>query len=508
MKPLRHPVADLVLLVLWLAFLCAFPALKLSSEFVGRPRFSDPTADENREPAPFPDYLHASPAAWPAATEAWYGDNFAYRAEIVGFYNDVNLRILQSPVAQQVPGRDGWIFRRALLHADDPAQQGTWPEMEDCLGAFEATPEFLDNWRTLFEGRVAWAEAHGARYLEALTPVKAQVHPGHLPFQARLRHHSVGEAVEAALAGSRAATNVLFLRHGLAAAARSGETLYYREDHHVNPRGAYRVFAEIARAAAGPDGAGAEPPPFLPAPPADADDPDGPAACWVSPLEDRLHVRVPGSRAMRNPALGIAAPGGRGYPGMPVYVVQPGERRYLAIAHDSFLRFPLDSWRRKPPERFAVPFGPAFDRIAMLLFVRFTTPILERTVRDEVPDVIVEQFSESKLLFGPIRGSLDDTMRRAAAYGRAADVAGDGSGEGEGPFLALAVFERVETPDAEPATAVLLDAATGRPLATLPVPAGVRRAVFFPAVRGPFPRGLAPRLDGGTCASVRLTLRQ
>ena len=498
-----NKTADAILLAFWIILLAAFPVLKLASSLFGRPDFGNPTAAENREPAPFPDFRALSPARWCPATEDWYNDNFAYRAAIVGFYNDVNLRVFQSPVAQMVPGRSGWIFRRALLDAADPAQRGTWPELEDCLGAFNASREFLDSWRTLFEGRVEWARAHGATYIEALTPVKAKVHPEYLPFQASGNHVSIGSVIEAAIADSPASANVVFLRHPMRAAAKNGAILFYRDDHHVNPRGVHMVFEGIDAAIASILGIECEPIPLLDAPPDDADDPNGAPACWRSTLEDRLHVRNPSSKAVRNKSLGIAEPGGKSYPGMPVFVTQPGEHRFLLIAHDSYLRYPLDSWHRKPPESFAVPFGPAFDRIAMMIFERFTTAILEKRIAAEIPDVIVEQFSESKLLFGPIEGSLDDTMRRAAAFSRAAGV--DDSAA-EGRYLVLAVFEDVAANG--DAAVVLEDAKNGAPLSTLPIATGKRRAVFFPAVSGSFPKGFSVRLDGAECSSSRIEVRK
>lgn len=498
----KHKAADTVFLAFWLALLCAFPALKISSEITGHPRFRDPTAAENREPAPFPGFKAANPAMWCKALDDWYGDNFAFRAAIVGFYNDINLRLLQTPVAQQVPGSGGWIFRRALLDAD-PAQRGTWPEIEDCIGAFNATREFLDDWRTLFEGRVEWARAHGAAYIEVLAPVKAQIHGEHLPFQARGRHSSIGSLVEEALADSTARSNVVFLKHAMRNAAKDGTILFYREDHHPNPRGAHVLFAGIDAAVASLLGIECEPIPLLDEPPADADDPNGPPACWRSTLEDRLHVRNPSSQAVRNAALGIAEPGGRSYPGVPVFVTQPGEHRFLLVAHDSYLRYPLDSWHRKPPEHFALPFGPAFDRIAMIIFERFTTAILEKRLAAEIPDVIIEQFSESKLLFGPIPGSLDDTMRRAAAFSRATPSEECGV---EGDYLVLAVFEDVA--GKEGATAVLEDAKSGAPLSSLHVAAGKRRAVFFPSAHGAFPAGFTVRLDDATCSASRIEIRK
>ena len=140
---------------------------------------------------------------WGAGLDAWYNDQFAYRARIVQFYRFLLGDVLASPIVDnEVPGTGGWMYRNGE----------SWPEIKDYLGVFELTPAETARWIEFFEGRCEWAAAHGARYLQAITPVKAQIHPEHLPpAVARHRGQCVREQVRAALEGSSAKDSVLFL---------------------------------------------------------------------------------------------------------------------------------------------------------------------------------------------------------------------------------------------------------------------------------------------------------
>jgi hypothetical protein len=120
-----------------------------------------------------------------------------------------------------------------------------------------------------------------------------------------------------------------------------------------------------------------------------------------------------------------------------------------------------------------------------------------------VPDVIVEQFSECRLGYGPI--GLDETMRRAAAFGRGAPIAGDAALRRR--VLPRCVLESVTADTAKGASAITVELLDGTEVLDSAILApGVRRAVFFKPVtpaRGP----LAVRLTGGTAENAVLLLR-
>ena len=483
---MRGPRSSLLFVLLWMAILLAPLGLRLSHRLVGWPSDAPArTSRENRNLAPFPAYRTLPSKDWGHTTEAWYDDHLPFRTPLVDLYKGLHFSVLKAPLSQQVPGVGDWVFRRG----------GTWPEMDDYVGAFAFTPEQLDDWRTLFEGRVAWAEAHGTRYLQVLTPVKAQIHPDLIVPTLRPLHGATARSqILAALADSPALPFVLCLSDAIDAAKESGHEVFYHDDHHVNAYGCYLLYREIdhrLRDLWFPD---------LPPPPPFYDDPP---TNVVARLEtgcyeayDRLEVSVPGSERKAFPALGIPLES-RHYPQIPVYITQPGAHRYAVFAHDSFLRYPLYSWHFHPPEHFAVPIGPGFDRVAMILHKRFRTSLLETAVRDEIPDVLIEQFPESKLTLSPVDAGLDDTMRRASAFLRASDL-DSSSPTPSGPFLVRAVLENVSRK-----STVSLLSASGDVLDTQPLPAGIRRAVFFAPVDTPPPYSLSPTSAASTALTVR-----
>ncbi len=404
MRAHRH---DLCFVLLWMAILLAPLGSKVSHRLFGWPDTTvEPSAAvsrENRNLAPFPDFRRLPCKQWGTAIEAFYKDHIPARNELIDRYKDLHFRVLKAPLNEQVPGTGDWVFRRG----------GNWPEMDDFLGADTLAEQELADWRTLLEGRAAWAEAHGTHYLMVLTPVKAQIHPERVvPWLRRLRRPSLRSQLQAALADSPASSNLLCLSDAIDAAQESGREVFYHDDHHVNAYGCYLLYREIDRRLAALWFPGLPPPPpYYDDPPASVVE-RAETGCYEA--YDRLEVSVPGSRRAAFPALGIGLSDKR-YPMVPVYVEQPGEHRFAVFAHDSFLRYPLYSWHFHPPAQFAVPIGPGFDRAAMLMFKRLATPDLEAIVRAGPPDVIIEQFPESKLLLGPI--GLDDTMRRAAHGG-------------------------------------------------------------------------------------------
>lgn len=494
----RPSKTDMVFVALWVALLCAFPAFKLSSSVFGWPDFTLRPLEENRILARRPALRHAPVREWGRRIDDWYNDNFAWRSDAIRLYRAFRFNVAKSPIDQQVPGRGGVVFRRG----------GTWPEIEDYLGAIALDGKMRDDWRTLLEGRVAWAEAHGAHYIEAITPVKIQAHPELAPWSIR---HAPGNSsmrqLEETMEGSFAVSNVLFFGKGiLADAGAGGRRLFYPNDHHVSAYGCWVLYlgmVERMRSLWYPD---LTMTPYFDIPPEDVRKGRSPGA-WTDPDTQRLQVSSPGYAVAAAPRIGISAPKpgapGKmsGYPQVPVCVRRDGDGLYLLMRHDSFMRFPLSSWRRDGWPDLAIPMGDGFSDIAMFIFKRFTTEELERLVGPRVPDVIVEQFPECKISLGVF--GLDETMRRAAAFGNAVPVADSRPGGG---VLAMAVFDNPRPPRKGAGMWAEVVDAEGRVVAKEPVAAGARRAVFFGAVEGRPP--FSAKIRGGVADAARLELRE
>lgn len=483
-----HLAIAFAFVVFWVVVLCASPLMRVSWKLAGWPNWQGTQIVENRELATRPDFRTMPVKEWGNSIEAWYSDSLPWRAWLIQQYRDLHFRRLKTGVLQQVPGEGHWIFRRG----------GTWPELDDYLGAFELTPEELDAWAELIEGRKAWAEAHGTRYLQVVTSVKAQIHAEKILPTLRVRRGvCVREQLEDRLEHSPTRENVLFTHDALLAAV-AARDVFYEDDHHVNAYGVYVVFqAIVEKLAAWFPGIRAVP--FYDEPP-----PDVLAGKTSGCYEDhrRLQVVVPGARTVSHSLLRLS--GGSRHPQTSVAIHQPGEPRMLVIGHDSFLRFALYSWHRKEVGKVFLPFGNGFSEIISLMFMRYTTDRLDAIVAERVPDVIVEQFSECRLGFGPI--GLDETMRRAAAFGRAEPMAGDAM-PGQGVW-ARCVLENVTVDkEAEKIAGITVELLDGSEVVdAVAIAPGVRRAVFFKPV-APRHDCLSVRLRDGTAEKAELMLR-
>ena len=475
----------------WMLLLCASLGFKASARLLGWPQWDDFRLEENRNLATFPDLRHTPTRDWGSGIDAWYNDQFAFRSRIVQFYRWLHNAVLASPtVPNEVPGTGGWIYRNSE----------TWREIDDYLGVFELTPEETARWIEFFEGRVEWAAAHGAVYVQAITPVKAQIHPEHLPpAVARHRGQSVRDQVRAALQDSPARDHVVFLTDAIREITdRGGRTYFYPSDHHVNGYGCYVIYREIMTAAARFFGPPMTMVPWYDDPPASVRDnlEWGCFQCGNVNYE-RLAVRMPGMEPVPSGAFDATAP----RPNGPICFAWPGGKvqRTAVIAHDSFLRFPMYSWYHSDVEPVRVPLADGFDRAVTLMFTRYTTRQLDRIVAAEAPAYIVEQFPEIRLTQN-VQG-LDETMRRAAAFSRGTPVTAEAA-------LALPpgtpLLARATLRDTTATSATLLS--DGNEIATEPTTPAPLRALYF----GELPLGghpLSLHLPDATASSTTLDLR-
>ena len=147
-------------------------ALALCIPFFGRrldPEADRSTLPEQRNPAPYPN-LAADPLAFPGRFDAWLGDHYGFRGELVRWHNRaVLLGFGTSPTERLVAGPGPWLFttgNRAL---------------EAYRGSFQLTASDLDAWTRAVRERRDWLAERGARYLLALAPGKPSIYGERLP---------------------------------------------------------------------------------------------------------------------------------------------------------------------------------------------------------------------------------------------------------------------------------------------------------------------------------------
>lgn len=484
-------ICNLIFVGFWMLLLFSSLAFKASSKFTGWPNWEHFVISENREHASKPNLRETPMRLWGTEIEAWYNDNFAWRSRLIQFYRYAHFHWMKTALAQQVPGYSGWVFRR----------EGTWAELDDYLGGFELTEEEMLDWIALFEGRQEWAEAHGTRFMQVITSVKAQIHSEHV-FPAIRNHRGVcvREQLQQRLATSVAGDAVVFTHEPLLVAARE-QPVFYEEDHHVNARGVHVVYMAIAEKLSDWFG-GTYAVPFYDSPPP-ADVLAG-EALGAYERDRRLAVVVPGAKQIDDPLLALSQTGAA-FPMASVAVRNgSGDGLFVVMANDSFMRFPLDTWSRAKDGQMRFPFNDGVGKIVSLLFLRYKTGDLEVAVAEKIPDVIIEQFSECRLSYGTL--GLDETMRRAGAFGHGEDVAGLPVAGTR--LRARAVFEHVtaarESGRSPELRAELLEA--GRVVDAVPLAPGVRRAVFFKEVEAAG-GGFSVRIVEGQCKSIDLRLR-
>jgi hypothetical protein len=127
------------------------------------------TLFENRPLAGAPAWHPWQVADWTTHAEAWINDHFPQRGRVVLWNSLVHERYLESASADVIVGRDGWLY-----YAGD----GT---ADDILGRTPFSPEGLEQWAHVLQGRQAWLAQRGIKYLFVVVPNKSTVYPEHLP---------------------------------------------------------------------------------------------------------------------------------------------------------------------------------------------------------------------------------------------------------------------------------------------------------------------------------------
>ena len=202
------------------------------------------TAEENREPAPFPtlEFIRYSVARWPAEFSRYFSDHFAFRSHLVRWQARFRLRVLRtSPSPDVILGHDDWLF------------YGTSVAMDDYSVSSPVSEEDLDAWRDTLQHTQDWLEGQGVTYLFVIAPDKHAIYPELMPNSIR-RIGAVSHADQLVRhLRDHSSVSVLDL-HDPLEAAKAFDRLYHRTDTHWNDRGALVAYQEIVERLGSPGG--------------------------------------------------------------------------------------------------------------------------------------------------------------------------------------------------------------------------------------------------------------
>lgn len=149
----------------------------LAGKLLGWPQAVD--LKENRLLAPRPDFRKTAWNKLPSAIDQWWNDRFAFRTQLIPFRETIWLDLLSAPGKQYIRGKDEHLFMNLMKGEKFHGSQNA--TVLDYLGENRLTEEQLSNWTDYLEGKNAWLLAHGIRYLFVISPNKISVQERFLP---------------------------------------------------------------------------------------------------------------------------------------------------------------------------------------------------------------------------------------------------------------------------------------------------------------------------------------
>ncbi len=382
---LRDNFSNLIFAVVGLGFICGMCGIKAFQMVTDRPRFKPFPGYENRERTAFPDFATLPLKQWGGAVDTWYNDNFAYRTDFVNIFRGVLFYNLKTPIGREVPGLNGWIYRKG----------DSWAELDDYVGAYELTTNELEKICRVFEGRTAYGWAVGTEIIHMPTPPKAQGRPEFIPYAIRA-HRGINTAKQLQNylkdSGSFAITNVIFLHSELDKAVADGRETFFDVDHHMNDYATYLMYDKINRfiTTRWPESAGESPKYYGENPPKEVTD-GTLSGCWKDDI--RLGVSRPGDIQDNEKLFSF----GKRFPYCNVHTYN-GKHDGISVVmtHDSYMRFTLASWRQKQGDvRF--PFCEGVNEVYSYIFGHLSDDFVDSVTTNDIPEIILEQFADFRM---------------------------------------------------------------------------------------------------------------
>lgn len=190
---------------------------------------------ENRKlaAAPAPPRTWGQLRAWPKAMDAYVGDHFPARTQLIAGLNYIRYRLGVSGTDRVIVGRDGWLYYDNGGHF---AQARNAPAYADAQAR---------DWLAGLAGRTEWLRAHGARYLVLLGPDKEIVEPQHGPRWYAGPDLNRAAAMLVRLNRSAQAGEIIYPAPVLQQQARWGLEVYNPFETHWTGLGAYIAYSSV-----------------------------------------------------------------------------------------------------------------------------------------------------------------------------------------------------------------------------------------------------------------------
>lgn len=191
---------------------------------------ADREANENRARAKFPSGDNIT--EFPKKFEAWFDDNFAYRALMADIYNNIIVSSGAEIINNVIIGKDGWLYYAADGSLEDIKREARYSdaELEYICARQQECADYL--------------EKLGIGYYLVICPDKHTIYPEYLPDDlADIPGESRFDALAAALS-ENTTVNFIDTREAVMAEKQNGRA-FFKIDTHWNGRGAFAGYTEL-----------------------------------------------------------------------------------------------------------------------------------------------------------------------------------------------------------------------------------------------------------------------
>lgn len=171
--------------------------------------------------------------AFPSRMDAFLGDHFGFRSELLSLNSRLHVAIGVSPAKMFLLGKEGWFFHRT---------------MDGVLDQFRGTDRFsvaeLEHWVRTMERNQRWLAERGIRMLIAIAPNKHSIYPEYMPDWANVVD-TEGRYQQILARLNKGSSLEMVDLHTALRKAKRRVRVYHKHDGHWNDLGAHVAYTAI-----------------------------------------------------------------------------------------------------------------------------------------------------------------------------------------------------------------------------------------------------------------------